>query len=78
MEGLSAGKLLTGERSMRELTSTEMAQVVGGHGQARGLHLLAPGTAVDRDVALAHLATVQGELDALNVQEQIWTSLSHS
>lgn len=77
---------------MRELTSREMEQVSGGHGTGGGnvvfgmgghglpgsLRPLAPGTAVGRATALAHLATIQGELDALNVQEQIWSSLSHS
>jgi hypothetical protein len=68
---------------MRELIEQEMQRVTGGSasngpGSVPAIGPLIVGGDPARVVAAAHLATIQSELDALNVNEQIWSSLSDS
>lgn len=66
---------------MRELNEQEMNQVTGGSralSDVSSLQLTGPQANAAMAAARAHLATIQGELDALNVNEQIWSSVTGS
>lgn len=66
---------------MRELNEQEMDQVTGGsRGLSEVLSLQPSGLPANEAMAVAraHLASIQGELNALNVNEQIWSSVTGS
>lgn len=66
---------------MRELNDQEMDGVSGGSLGFTGAASFQPTDPYSGEAmaaARAHLANLQSELDALNVKEHIWSSLSDS